>query len=114
MTQSNSKPWASGLVSLAALVIVLAGMRAAAEIVVPFLLMLFIAILCALAVEWLTGKGLERGAAVSVVLAAFVLVELRNDAVRFESMTYTFFLHSFTFKNKVLPELAWGFPYRSP
>ena len=76
MTRSNSSPWESGLVSLAALVIVLAGMRAAAEIVVPFLLVLFIAILCAPAVEWLTAKGLGRGAAVTVVLAVFVLVEL--------------------------------------
>ena len=68
MTDSNAKPLGSALVTLAALVIVLAGMRAAAEIVVPFLLVLFIAILCALAVEWLTAKGLGRGTAVGVVL----------------------------------------------
>ena len=50
MTDSNARPLGSALVTLAALVIVLAGMRAAAEIVVPFLLVLFIAILCAPAV----------------------------------------------------------------
>ena len=68
MSDSNARPWGSALITLAALVIVLAGMRAAAEIVVPFLLVLFIAILCALAVDWLTAKGLGRGTAVGVVL----------------------------------------------
>ena len=76
MSDGIAKPLGSALVTLAALVIVLAGMRAAAEIVVPFLLILFIAILCAPAVEWLTGKGLGWGTAITVVLAVFVLVEL--------------------------------------
>ena len=76
MSDGIAKPLGSALVTLAALVIVLAGMRAAAEIVVPFLLILFIAILCAPPVEWLTGKGLGRGTAITVVLAVFVLVEL--------------------------------------
>ena len=76
MGDSNVKPVGSALVTLAALVIVLAGMRAAAEIVVPFLLVLFIAILCAQAVEWLTAKGLGRGTAVGVVLGVFIVIEL--------------------------------------
>ena len=72
----GTAPWASGLVHLAALVIVLAAMRAAVPIVVPFLLVLFIAILCEPVVRYLTRKGLGRGASVAVVLVVVVVLGL--------------------------------------
>jgi len=76
MTESSARPIGSALVPLAALVIVLAAMRAATDIVVPFLLVLFIAILCEPAVEWLARRGLGRGMAVGVVFAVFIVLEL--------------------------------------
>jgi predicted PurR-regulated permease PerM len=76
MTSSAATPSRSGLVHLAALVIVLAAMRAAAPIVVPLLLVLFIAILCDPVVQYLTRRGLGRGASVAVVLVGVVVLGL--------------------------------------
>ena len=60
------------LISVAAFVVVVAGMRAGADIIVPFLLALFIAIICAPALDWLERLGLPRAAAMIVVVAAIV------------------------------------------
>lgn len=60
------------LITVAAFVVVVAGMRAGADIIVPFLLALFIAIICAPALDWLERLGLPRAAAMIVVVAAIV------------------------------------------
>jgi predicted PurR-regulated permease PerM len=60
------------LISMAAFVVVVAGMRASADIVVPFLLAVFIAIISAPALDWLERLGLPRIAAMAVVLVAIV------------------------------------------
>jgi predicted PurR-regulated permease PerM len=75
-TSSSPAPWASGLTHLAALVIVLAAMRVAAPIVVPFLLVLFIAILCDPVVRYLVRLGLSRGVSVAMVLVVVVVLGL--------------------------------------
>ena len=56
----------------AALVIVIAGIRAAAVIVIPFLLSIFIAVLCAPPVLWLTGRKVPTAAAVLLVISGML------------------------------------------
>ena len=60
------------LVSLAAFVVVVAGMKAAAPLLVPFLLALFVAVIIASPYSWLQDKGLPPGLALLVVLGLFV------------------------------------------
>ena len=64
------------LVSLAALVIVITGMKLAAPLLVPFLLAVFISILVAAPFDWLQHKGLPAGLALLVVLAVLVFVTI--------------------------------------
>lgn len=56
------------LLNLAAFVVIVAGMRAAAPLLVPFLLAVFLAILCATPLRWLIERGVPR------VLAVLALV----------------------------------------
>ena len=56
----------------AALIIVLAGLKAAQTLVIPFLLALFLAIICAPAVTWLTRKKVPAGIAVLAVVVALL------------------------------------------
>lgn len=73
MATSSVKPNPSQiLVSMAAFVVVVAGMRASADIVVPFLLAVFIAVISAPALDWLERRGLGRAAAMLVVIAVIV------------------------------------------
>jgi AI-2 transport protein TqsA len=60
------------LVSLACIVIVIAGMREASGILVPFLLSVFIAILCAGPLSWLRSKGIPS--LVSILLIIVVIL----------------------------------------
>lgn len=60
------------LISMAAFVVVVAGMRASADIVVPFLLAVFIAIISAPTLDWLERLGLSRIVSMVVVLAVLV------------------------------------------
>ncbi len=69
------------LTAIAAFVIIVAGMRAATDIVVPFLLSLFIAIIAAPALHWLTGKRVPLGLAMTVVVALIVAIALIMAAV---------------------------------
>jgi len=58
----------------AAFVVVIAGMQAAASLLVPFLLAAFIAIICLPPLHWLTGKGVSNGMAVLIIALAIVLI----------------------------------------
>jgi AI-2 transport protein TqsA len=69
----NTRP-AQILISLAALVVIIAGLRASADIVVPFLLAVFIAVISAPAIDWLERLKLPRAVAMVVVVAAIVAV----------------------------------------
>lgn len=64
------------LVTFAALVIVIAGMRAAAVILVPFLLAAFIAIISAPPLFWLQRRGLPAWLSLLIVVVAVVLMGL--------------------------------------
>ena len=61
------------LITLAAFVIVVAGVRAAEAIVVPFLLSVFIAIISAPALLWLEDKRVPRWLAMLIVLGAIIV-----------------------------------------
>ncbi len=62
------------LIIMAAFVVVVAGMRAGAGLIVPFLLALFIAVISSPALDWLERRGLPRGMAMIVVIAAIVTI----------------------------------------
>ena len=75
------------LVAMAAVVVIVAGMRASADILVPFLLAMFIAIICTPALDWLERRGLPRWAAMVVVLLAVVTVGFGVTGLMGSSMT---------------------------
>ncbi len=56
------------VVAMAALVIVFAGIKLAAEIVVPFLLALFIAIICSPVIKAMTQRKVPHGIAICLVV----------------------------------------------
>ena len=64
------------MVAIAAFVVVIAGMRAATTIVVPFLLAAFIAIISAPPMFWLHRKGLPVWFSLLLVIVAVVLIGL--------------------------------------
>lgn len=59
---------------LAAVVIVLAGIKSAAVIVVPFLLSIFLAIIFAPMFQWLNRKGVPEGISLFAVIVLFVVL----------------------------------------
>jgi predicted PurR-regulated permease PerM len=79
------------LLTLASFVIVVAGMRAAQSLLVPFLLAIFIAILCAGPLHWLQRRKVPTGLAVLLVILTVmgtsltVLILLGSSANDFSS-----------------------------
>ncbi len=69
------------LLTAAAFVVVVAGMRAAESIVVPFLLSIFIAIISAPPLFWLERKGLPRWLAMLVVIGVIIAVGVGMTAL---------------------------------
>ncbi len=64
------------LVAAAALVILIAGMRAAETLLVPFLLAAFFAVVCVPPVSWLKGRGVPSALAVFLVVAGIIALEV--------------------------------------
>lgn len=62
------------LQKLAALVIIVAGIRAASDIIVPLLLAIFFAIVLNPLVVWFMRRGLQRGLAVTVVVITMLIL----------------------------------------
>lgn len=75
------------LIKLAMLVIILAGIRAASEIVVPFLLATFFAIVLNPVVSFLMQRGWRRGLAIAVVITAIFIMLLLLVAVLASSVS---------------------------
>lgn len=74
-------------VSMAAIVIILAGVKLATEIVIPFLLSLFIAIICSPIIRFMTNRKVPLNIAISLLFVLFVtifffLAGLINSAIR--------------------------------
>jgi AI-2 transport protein TqsA len=73
VSQATGLPvWLKALLGLAAFVIIIAGMKTASAILVPFLLALFLAIISAPALFWLHQKGISP--IVSIILVTLTLL----------------------------------------
>jgi AI-2 transport protein TqsA len=64
------------LITAALFVIIVAGMRAAAPIINPFLLSVFLATLCASPLFWLQRQGVPNGLAVSAIILGLLVIAL--------------------------------------
>jgi AI-2 transport protein TqsA len=64
------------LVILASIIIVVAGMKAASSILVPFFLAVFIAVICTPPLFWLQRKGVPKVLALVLILVAILVVGL--------------------------------------
>lgn len=73
MTQAPVIRWPA-MVILAALVVIVAGMKAASDLLEPFLLAVFLSIFCAPAVTWLRHHGWPEALAVASVLLLLLLL----------------------------------------
>jgi AI-2 transport protein TqsA len=65
---------APALLNLASFIIVVAGMKAASSLLVPFFGAVFIAIICAPPMFWLQRKGVPKVLALMIILVAILLV----------------------------------------
>lgn len=61
-------------VAMAAIVIILAGVKLAAEVVVPFLLSLFIAIICSPIIRFMTARKIPLWLAISLLFVLFAML----------------------------------------
>ncbi len=75
-TKARTSKAAHLLIVAASFVIVVAGMRAASSILVPFLLAMFIAIICAPPLFWMQRKGVPNTLAVLSILAGIIVIGL--------------------------------------
>ena len=75
-TKGRTSKAAQILIVAASFVIVVAGMRAASSILVPFLLSMFIAIICAPPLFWLQRKGVPNALAVLSILIGIIVLGL--------------------------------------
>jgi len=70
----------SMFIAAAAFVVIVAGMQAAASLLVPFLLAAFIAILCLPPLNWLTARSIPSAVAVLIIALAIVGIGLSVGA----------------------------------
>ncbi|MBE9529264.1 MAG: AI-2E family transporter [Proteobacteria bacterium] len=77
----NRQPLTRFLLAGACFVIVVAGMRAASDILVPLILSAFIATVCAPPLFWLKRKGLPTPLAIFIVIAAIIFIGLGVGAL---------------------------------
>lgn len=73
---TEDRRFSRSVVVWASIVIIVAGMRASASLVVPLLLSLFLAILCGPPLEWLIRRGLRRSLAMLLVMSGLCFVVL--------------------------------------
>ena len=62
------------LLTVACLVVIIAGMRAATTIIVPFLLSIFVAIICSPPLFWMKRRGIPNTLAVLIILIGIIAV----------------------------------------
>ncbi len=73
VTTSSNLTTNSLMVSLAAFVIVVAGLKVAAPIIAEFLLAMFIAVVCIPPIKWLSSKKVPQGFSILIVLVSVLL-----------------------------------------
>ena len=74
MSTERSHPTSNVLLGIASIVVVVAGLKAASSLFVPFLLAGFVALLCAPALFWLRDRGLPTPLALIAVLLGLVSI----------------------------------------
>jgi AI-2 transport protein TqsA len=74
MIRERSRP--SFLIGAAAFVVVIAGMQAAAPLLVPFLLAAFVAIICLPPMHWLIARRVPAGLAVLLITLGLILISV--------------------------------------
>jgi predicted PurR-regulated permease PerM len=72
--QTGTSPVARFLLVLAAFIIVVAGMRAAESLLVPFLLSLFIAVIVTPLLGWLNRRGVPNGLSILLIILFIVVI----------------------------------------
>ena len=72
MAQENNNPLFRVILSVAGLVIIIAGIRAAEKVLVPFLLAVFIAVICSGPMLWLRRRGVPAILAIFLVLGGMM------------------------------------------
>jgi AI-2 transport protein TqsA len=77
----TQSPIARFLVVLASFIIVVAGMKQAESLLVPFLLSLFIAVICSPPLLWLKQKGLPGWLALITIISTIVVASILIGAV---------------------------------
>jgi predicted PurR-regulated permease PerM len=78
---------ASTLLNLASFIIVVAGMKAASSLLVPFFVAVFIAVICAPPMFWMQRKGVPKVPALMIILVAILLVGFLFGALIGSSLT---------------------------
>ena len=74
MNQSDQRLGGNIILSAAAFVIVIAGVKSSASILIPFLLAIFIAILSAPLMTWLTRHRVPQVISLLLILVGFLLI----------------------------------------
>lgn len=69
-----STPISRFIIVAAAFVVVVAGMRTAVDLLVPFLLSIFIAVLCSSPLNWMKERGVPRSIALLITLCLVVVI----------------------------------------
>jgi predicted PurR-regulated permease PerM len=64
------------MITVACSIIIIAGMRAAQSIIEPFLLSVFIAVICSIPLVYFKRKGVSTGIAVAIILVGIVVIAL--------------------------------------
>lgn len=78
---SQNAPVARFMIVMAAFVVVIAGMKSAEALLVPFFLSLFIAVICSPMLRWLKLKGLPGWLSLLIVLSGIVIAGVLIGAV---------------------------------
>ncbi|MCF2949935.1 AI-2E family transporter [Paraglaciecola aquimarina] len=104
--QSKSQTSIKALLVLASLVVILAGVKAATAIVVPFLLSVFIAMACSPIITWANQYKLPRAVAVIIVILLIVSLGLVLAGLVGQSMN-EFSQNMPKYREQLVQEFAW-------
>jgi len=69
------------LLAMASFIVVVAGMRAASSLLVPFILAVFLSVICAPPLFWLQRKGVPKAVALALILITIIAVGLLLGAL---------------------------------
>ncbi|MBU2977472.1 AI-2E family transporter [Alteromonas sp. C1M14] len=100
-------PTAKAMIMLACLVVVLAGVKAASAIMVPFFLSAFIAIACSPLINWATAHRIPRWASITLVILIILVFGFLLAGLVGQSLT-DFKENLPSYREKLDNEFAWA------